>query len=89
MSREAHVTGRGKEQTSQAVTQHKLKCVWKGKNTVNITFLPGKSQLAGGCIPLKQHFRKKELELGLKTSLPAFLCYKLLRQESMSLPISL
>lgn len=57
--------------------------------TVNTTFSPGLSQLAGGCIPLKQHFRKKKLELGLNTSLPAFLCYKLLRQESMSLLISL
>lgn len=64
-------------------------CVWKGKNTVNATFSPGLFQPAGGCIPLKQHFRKKILELGLKTSLPAFLCYKPLRQESMSLPISL
>lgn len=88
MNREAHVTGQGKEQTSQAVTQHKPKCIWKGKNTVNTTFSPGLSQLAGGCIPLKQHFRKKKLELGLKTSLPAFLCYKPLRQESISLPIS-
>lgn len=86
MSREAHVTGQGKEQTSHTVTQHKPKCVCKGKNTVNTTFLPGLSQLAGGCIPLQQYFRKKKLELGLKTSLPAFLCYKPLRQESMSFP---
>lgn len=64
-------------------------CVCKGKNTVNTTFLPGLSQLASGCIPLKQHFSKEKLELGLKTSLPVFLCYKPLRQESMSLPISL
>ncbi|RMC00004.1 hypothetical protein DUI87_23412 [Hirundo rustica rustica] len=86
--REAHVTGPGKEETSQDVTQQKPKCICKGKNTVNTTFLPGLSQLAGGCISLKQYFRKKKLELGLKTSLPAFLCYKLLRQEIMSLPIS-
>lgn len=82
------MTGQGKEQTSQAVTQHKPNCVWKGKNTVNTTFLPGLSQLAGGCIPLQQYFRKKKLELGLKTSLPAFLCYKPLRQGSMSFPTS-
>lgn len=88
MSREAHVTGQGKEHTSQAVTQHKPKCVWKGKNTVNTTFSPGLSQFAGGCIPLKQYFRRKKLELGLETSLPAFLCYKPLRQESMSFPTS-
>lgn len=84
MSREAHVTGRGEEQTSQAVAQHKPKCVWRGENTVNTTFSPGLSQLAGGCIPSKQHFRQKKLELGLKNSLPAFLCYKLRRQESTS-----
>lgn len=88
MSREAHVTGRGKEQTSQAVAQHNPSVFGKAR-IVNTTFSPGLSQLAGGCIPLKQHFRKKKLELGLKTSLPAFLCYKLLRQKSMSLPISL
>lgn len=38
MSREAHVTGRGKEQTSQAVAQHKPKCVWKGKNSEHYIF---------------------------------------------------
>lgn len=72
MSREAHVTGQGKEQTSQAVTQHKPKCVWKGKNTVNTTFLPGLSQLAGGCIPLQQYFRQKKLQLGLKNQPASF-----------------
>lgn len=77
--------GKGKNR----LPKHNPKCVWKGKNTVNTAFLPGQSQLAGECIPLKQHFRKKTLELGLKTSQPPFQCYKPLRQESMSLPITL
>lgn len=52
---------------------HKTKYVWKGNNTMNTTFMPSLSQPAGGCIWSMQCFRKKKLEPGLKTSLPAFL----------------
>lgn len=84
MSREAHVTGQGKEQTSQAQTQV---CLERQEYSQHYIF--ARPVPACWCILLKQHFRKKKPELGLKTSLPAFQCYKPLRQESMSLPISL
>lgn len=85
MSREAHVTGQGKEQTSQAQTQVCLERQEYSEHYIFTRPVPACWWMHS----IETAFQEKETGTGLEDQPASFSVLQPLRQESMSLPISL